>query len=321
MNLKINFLCFLLSIISSTYSKAQSVSSISTFQDTVTISYLKAKSFSFITNIPKDAVGVLHGVCKKNAIKPALIMVGSTALFLLTDEVIAHSVKQFAKHNNISAAESNINLWTANIAGKQTTLLKLPGNINTAFYQLGQGFPTMLLSTGLFTFGKIKKDAKALSTANQLAEGFILMGIGTQLFKRIAGRQTPGSSIDGDSKWRLFPSTKDFQTNTPNYDAFPSGHLATLMNTVTTLALNYPNKRYIKPVGYTIIGLVGLSMINNDVHWASDFPFAIGFGYLCAKQVFNRSIKLKHTNINKNNMTYSINYFNQQLISSFIYHF
>jgi len=34
-----------------------------------------------------------------------------------------------------------------------------------------------------------------------------------------------------------------------------------------------------------LIGLVGASMVNNRVHWASDYPLAIGLGYLCAKQV------------------------------------
>ena len=125
-----------------------------------------------------------------------------------------------------------------------------------------------------------------------MAETFILMGVGTQVLKRISGRQSPSAATDAGGDWHFFPSFKNYQSNTPNYDAFPSGHIATLMSTVTILAQNYPEKRYIKPVGYSLIGLVGLSMINNNVHWVSDYPLAIALGYLCARQVVKRSRKI-----------------------------
>ncbi len=55
------------------------------------------------------------------------------------------------------------------------------------------------------------------------------------------------------------------------------------MATVTVLADNYPEKKLIRPIGYTVMGLVGLAMINNGVHWASDYPLAIGIGYVTGK--------------------------------------
>jgi membrane-associated PAP2 superfamily phosphatase len=116
-------------------------------------------------------------------------------------------------------------------------------------YQLGQGFPSLLVSAGLFTYGKIKKKFRALSTANQLAESFILMGVSTQLIKRITGRQTPIASTKHGGEWNLFPSFKAYQTNTPFFDAFPSGHLATLMSTVTILTENYPKKNGLSLLG------------------------------------------------------------------------
>ena len=51
----------------------------------------------------------------------------------------------------------------------------------------------------------------------------------------------------------------------------------------TALAMNYPEKRWIRPAGYGLISLVGFAMINNGVHWAGDYPLALGIGYITAK--------------------------------------
>ncbi|MDO8930295.1 MAG: hypothetical protein Q7W54_15075, partial [Bacteroidota bacterium] len=53
----------------------------------------------------------------------------------------------------------------------------------------------------------------------------------------------------------------------------------------------YPNNNYIKPVGYSLMGLLGYSMINNGVHWISDYPLAIAIGYTCGKIALSRGRK------------------------------
>jgi PAP2 superfamily len=286
--------------------------------------YQKPKSFSFLTKLPKDAARIAVAPFQKKNIKPLLWIAGSTALLLLSDEAISEGVGQFSKNIHLSPDEKykdvlNIKIWKAN-----TSLLKAPQNINTTLYQLGQGFPSLLIGAGLFTYGKIHKDYRAISTANQLAESFILMGVGTQLLKRITGRQSPSQAVDLDGAWHPFPSLKNYQNHTPSYDAFPSGHLATLMSTVTILAENYREKKWIKPIGYPVMGFVGYSMINNNVHWASDYPLAIALGFLCAKQVVknNRRV-LQSTSVNKHKaiLSYSFNYINGRLMPGVVYKF
>lgn len=157
-----------------------------------------------------------------------------------------------------------------------------------------------------------------------MAETFILMGIGTQFLKRITGRQSPSETVDLDGSWRPFTSFKQYQNHTPSYDAFPSGHLATLMSTVTVLAKNYPEKKWIKAVGYPVIGLVVYSMISNNVHWASDYPLAIALGYLCAKQVIKNNRKvIESSSVNKHEATlsYTFNYVNGRVIPGIVYKF
>ncbi len=273
--------------------------------------YSKPKPFSFFTKLPHDAAAVATTAFKKESIKPLAYISAATLLLMLADQPIANGVKKFSRNVNVSANEEYKDILNIKIGSADVSIFKAPMNINTAFYQMGQGFPSLLIGAGLFTYGKINHDYRALSTANQLAETFILMGVSTQIIKRITGRQSPSRATDKGGRWRFFPSFHQYQKNTPNYDAFPSGHLATLMSSITILAENYPEKKYIKPVGYSLIGLVGLSMINTDVHWISDYPLALGLGYLCARQVIKHSRKVLPATLkqkNKIKLSYSVTY-------------
>lgn len=259
-----------------------------------TLVYPTPKKWAFITNLPKDAGGIVSTTFSKKSIKPLLLIAASTTLLIYTDQTLVDGVRDFSDRIGLSPDEKNKNVLI-NLGGKDIALLRFPGNINTALYQVGQGFPSLLIGAGLYTYGKIRDDYRALSTASQLAESFILMGVGTQIVKRITGRQTPGEAINRGGKWQFFPSFSQYQNHTPNYDAFPSGHIATLMSSITIFAENYPEKRWIRPVGYSLTGLVAFSMMNNKVHWASDYPLAIGMGYLCARQVVKRNRRVEST--------------------------
>ena len=147
----------------------------------------------------------------------------------------------------------------------------------------------MLIAAGFFITGEIKKDNRALQTANQLVEAFIALGGSTQLLKYATGRENPSDATAHGGRWRPFPSWSNFQNNKTKYDAFPSGHLATFVSTVAIISENYPEIKWVKPVGYSIAGLIGLSMINNGVHWASDFPLGVALGYGFGKFISRKS--------------------------------
>ena len=249
------------------------------------IVYEKPRPFGFIKDLPKDAAGIGRRSFSREAIKPWILITGSTLLFITIDKPAIRGVENFSRSIGLHPEEEYNNAININIGGKETNLLKIPKNLNTAFYEMGQGFPSLLIGAGLYTFGKIKHDYRALSTASQLAETFILMAAGTQLVKRITGRQSPSEEPREGGEWKPFPSFKEFANHTPKYDAFPSGHLATMVSTITILSDNYPEKRWIKPIGYSITALTCFSMMNNKVHWLSDYPLAIGMGYVCAKTV------------------------------------
>jgi PAP2 superfamily len=245
------------------------------------VEYKKPKPFSFAINMPADIAGFAKNSFSRKNLKGLGIIAGSTALLYLADQVITNSVQSVAERNNIYAAERFSPFLRINIGGKPTNIGKIPKNINTAIYNIGQGSFTLFIAAGLYVSGKIKKDNRALQTASQLAESFLALGVGTQAIKYATGRENPSDASVIRGQWQPFPSWGNFQQNKTKYDAFPSGHLATFVSAVTILGENYPEKKWIRPVGYSLAGLIGLSMINNGVHWASDFPlgFALGYGF------------------------------------------
>ncbi len=158
-----------------------------------------------------------------------------------------------------------------------------PDNLNSVFYFLGDGYTHASVAVGFLAYGLIKRDNRAAQTASQLGTAILSTGVIVQALKRSTGRQSPYVATSDRGEWHLLPSYSRYQSFVPNYDAFPTGHLATAMATVTVIADNYPEKHFIRPVGYGLMGLLGYSMLNNGVHWASDYPLGIAIGYAFAK--------------------------------------
>jgi hypothetical protein len=72
---------------------------------------------------------------------------------------------------------------------------------------------------------------------------------------------------------------RSYERNQPKYYAFPSGHITTAITTITVVAENYPDVWWIRPVGYSLTGLLGVSLVNVGYHWYSDLPLGIALGY------------------------------------------
>lgn len=258
-------------------------------KDSTVLIYKKPRYFSFVTNLPKDMWEIAKEPFKKENLVSNVIIAGTTGVLLLADEPLIDGVRNLSDKINLSPETIFKDAFSIKAGSTDIKILRLPQNLNTAIYQLGQGFPALLIGGGLYISGKLRNNYRDLSTASQLAESFFLMGAYTQLIKRTTGRQTPSEATVPGGKWQPFPSFSNYQKHTSKYDAFPSGHMATMMSAVTILSENYPEKKYIRPVGYSLMGLLGYAMMNNKVHWASDYPLAIALGYVSAKQVVKRN--------------------------------
>lgn len=262
--------------------------------DSLNEMYYKPKPFGFITHVPQDLWLIAKSPTQKENWKGLGITAATTAVLLWQDQNIFETAKKFGEFLNLSP-ETNYKI-PLSIGGSR--IIKIPSNVNTGLYQLGEGGTSMYIAAGLFIYGKIKHDYRSLQTASDLTETFFSMGISTQILKRISGRQTPSRATFDGGRWSAFPSFSNFKNEIDNYDSFPSGHLSTMMATVTVLSKNYPEKKWIKPVGYSLIGLTGFAMMNNKVHWAGDYPLAIALGYVAGCITVNRHMNHKKSILN-----------------------
>jgi membrane-associated phospholipid phosphatase len=157
--------------------------------------------------------------------------------------------------------------------------VKFDRDISGAAITMGDG-KYQLLSSALFaSAGIIFNDKTALRTGSNIAEAVISTGLLVQVLKRITGRESPYASSESGGDWLFMPSIKEYQKNQPKYYSFPSGHLSTATAVVTVIANNYPNDKWIKPVGYSLLGILSFSLVNEGMHWYSDFPLAFLLGY------------------------------------------
>ena len=235
--------------------------------------------FHFVKYLPSDMWQLAKTPFKVSSLKGLGIVAASTALLIPLDQYLLNKVRQASQ----SIGLDDENRYGVALGWGKIRLLKYPKNVNTALYQIGEGGTSMYLAGGLWIYGKLTNDYRAVQTAGDLAETFIVMGVSTQILKRISGRESPFVATKSGGVWRPLPSFKEYQSHVPHYDAFPSGHLATMMATVTVLNQNYPEKKWILPVGYSLIGLTAWGMMNTEVHWISDYPLALALGYVCGR--------------------------------------
>ncbi|RZK62612.1 MAG: phosphatase PAP2 family protein, partial [Hymenobacter sp.] len=248
--------------------------------------YERPGQLRWLLHIPRD-LGQFPGTYFKRDNVPAFVALalGSAALYAADDQII-RGAQNFGRAVNLDRADVQKNLFyiPLHIGSSKVPLeFKVPGNLNSAFYFLGDGWTHLSIATSFLAYGIIKKDNRASQTATQLGEAILSTGLVVQTLKRTTGRQSPFRATQDRGRWFFLPSYGTYQGNVSNYDAFPTGHLATAMATVTVIAENYPEHRYIRPVGYGLMGVLGYAMLNNGVHWASDYPLGIALGYGFAK--------------------------------------
>ena len=252
----------------------------------VTWHYDKPKPFSWAYHIPRD-LGQLPKFAFQAKNKETLLGLAASSVALWAfDQVLLDGAQQFGRFINLKAASTQKTLVYIPFrigSAKLPFEFNVPDNLNSTFYYVGDGWTHLAVASSFWIYGGIKKDNRALRTSSQLGEAIFSTGLVVQVTKRLTGRQSPYVATKPRGEWNLFPSYSTYQSFVPNYDAYPTGHLATAMATVTVIAENYPEYRFVRPVGYSLMGLLSYAMLNNGVHWASDYPVGIALGYAFAK--------------------------------------
>lgn len=244
-------------------------------------SFSKPRAFAFIKNFPGDIADYSRITFRKKNAPKIGEMVLATAILIKADQHITD--RAYSLGNELDLSHSSHQKTYAHLSvsvDKKRLQLPIagPDNVGTAMYFIGDGFTHFSIAGSFLAYGLAKNDNRAEQTASELAEAIITTGFATQLLKHLTGRESPFVSTERGGEWRIFPNQADYARHTPHYDAFPSGHMATAMTTLTVIASNYPEYRFIRPVGYSLMSLLGFEMLNNKVHWASDYPLGIALG-------------------------------------------
>lgn len=232
-----------------------------------------------VRSVPRDLAEVTRRAGDRHSLLVLGGMVAGTALLVATDQQIVDETQRFGRRISLSTNHTEIR-----VGG----LLELPTTFSSGLYFIGNGWTQLGVAGSFLAFGSLRNDYRALRTASEITEALMGVGIAAQLGKHIAGRETPGTATVSGGRWRPFPSPSAYAENVPRYDAFPSGHLAALWSTVLVVAENYPEKRFVRPIGYATTALVAFVMVNNGVHWVSDYPLALVIGSAFAHRAVER---------------------------------
>jgi membrane-associated phospholipid phosphatase len=237
--------------------------------------------YGFLLDVPRDIGGLARDAVRLDNLPWTAGVVGATAGLLFLDQDLSNGAHRLGRWAGISSHGKT--------AALKYVPVPYPTDVGSGMYYIGDGMVPVMLTVGWLGYGLVTQDTRALATTAHLTEGLVGVAIVAQTIKHVSGRQSPSRSTEDGGRWRPLTNPLTYQKNVPAYDAFPSGHMATAMVTVTVLAEDYPEYRYwVYGIGYTLMGALGFQMMNNDVHWASDYPLAIAIGYGLGKQATSR---------------------------------
>lgn len=215
----------------------------------------------------------------KTLITWGTILVSST-IFYLYDEEIYKEVQRWGRDVGVGNDDKYHKLITFN----GSTIMQTPKDTNGFIYFLGDGWFHTMIGAAFLTTGAIRNDNRALQAGSHVITSLLAGSIPTQIIKRSTGRQDPNRASRPRGRWDFF--TKRYDDDVSNYDAVPSGHLMAAMSTATVIDSDYPEERYwTRPLSASLLSLLSIGMINTGVHWISDFPLALGIGYVFGRVV------------------------------------
>ena len=242
---------------------------------------------SVITEIPQTSWNVMKYSFQKERIPAWATIIGTTLVLYSYDPDIYDGAKADGRRWGLGNSDDT----RTYISGGGLELLRLPTDLSSGMYFLGDGWTHSVIALSFLGTGYFGDHNRAYNTGLELIHGLITSTLFSQVLKRSAGREDPGERTQARGAWRPFPNVHDYGVNTAKYDAFPSGHVMTATLTFTIINQNYPEySDYIIPLECAWITALGFEMVNNGVHWASDYPLGIALGYVVGKM----SAKIGH---------------------------
>ncbi|HLA58055.1 MAG TPA: phosphatase PAP2 family protein, partial [Puia sp.] len=151
---------------------------------------------------------------------------------------------------------------------------------------------------GIYTIGAltvasfVSRDEKMQTTTLLATQSLIMTGALETVVKFLTGRQRP-YFIDSTNVpprpifYGPFHKAPRDQNGKRTNTSFPSGHAALSFAVATVYAREYKNKPWVPVVAYSAAGLISLSRITENRHWATDLLAGAALGYLSGRLVTN----------------------------------
>ncbi|MBI4669525.1 MAG: phosphatase PAP2 family protein, partial [Elusimicrobia bacterium] len=252
--------------------------------------YSKPHLLTFLKNQPGDLKDFSRMTFRKENIWLGVGIAAVTGVMIAKDQQIYEETYKLGDRLKIShqGQQRAVARIYNPFAKKNMNILSVPNDLGTALYFLGDGYFHTMITLSFLGYGFAASDNRALQTSSQIAEAIIAETIIVQTLKHVTGRENPNTLERPGGKWRFFPNQIQYHKHVNKYDAFPSGHLPTALVTVTVISENYPEHVWIRPLGYTLMTGLAFQMINNGVHWMSDYPLTLYLGYVYAKIAVNK---------------------------------
>ena len=237
-----------------------------------------------VTQLPENALTTLKLAFAPDTFWPWMGILSSTAVLYKYDEDILLDVQKQGRNLGIGNEDHTKTI----VEVGDINIIRVPTDTGSFMYFIGDGWTHFGIAASFLIYGTSKNDYRAWNTSYQLVHGMALSSFYNQILKHATGRQAPNNRTEPRGRWRPFPSIRTYNTQTASYDAMPTGHLMTGSLVLTIINENYPEYSSVTlPVGITLLSLLGWQMINNGVHWASDYPLGIAMGIFYGKYVAN----------------------------------
>lgn len=230
----------------------------------------------FVNVIPSYKTFFNRSFAKDNWTNLGLIT-ASTILLYAYDRQILNQSQKLGRKLGIGNSDHT----KAMITYRHANIFRGPTDLGSTLYFLGDGWTHTTIFSSFLIVGAINDNNRAMQTGTEIFHGLIINTFANQFLKHITGRESPMVATTDRGKWKPFPNQVDYGRNVPRFDAYPSGHVATTTMTFTIIRNNYPEyDSVLAPVQWTWISLLAFQMMNNGVHWASDYPLGYAMGYL-----------------------------------------
>lgn len=150
---------------------------------------------------------------------------------------------------------------------------------------LGKGVTLLSIAGGMSVYGALADKPHTLAVGLTGVKALVLSGLFTYTLKHLAQRHRPGADIPSN------PRLWDGPFGGFHHNSFPSGHASAVFALASVLASAYHDRLWVPITAYSLAGLVAVSRVYENKHWASDVVIGSAIGFFVGKFVYKSTLK------------------------------